>query len=441
MSEQQINQATASAEAVETAPVEAAPVEALEAEAEAVNTEAVEAPVAEAETVEAEAVETEAAEAETVENAVAQTPDASAEPPAAPEPPRAEVPAQAAQDAGQDAGQDAEQGPDGQPVVRMLSVGQQVKGIVKRITEFGAFVDIGVGRDGLVHISELSAKRVGKVSDVLQEGQEVGLWIKKLDRERNRISLTMIEPGKRTIRDLQKGEVVEGTVTRLLPYGAFIDIGIGRDALLHVREMAEGFVAKPEDVVQVGQTVEVRVIEIARRRSRVDLSMKGLRPEPEPSAQPQREGAENGEPSAQGQPEQLARQDRPQRQPRSDGQGQGQGQRGGQGERQGQGRSEQFQQRYQGSRQGDRQGRGDRDRDRDRRREPEPEIIIEADPNDQFADMEVLTPMQLAFKRAQEKSGVVLPTGKGKGEHRQDTAKKRAQQEDIMARTLTSGRK
>ena len=92
----------------------------------------------------------------------------------------------------------------------------------------------------------------------------------------------MIEPGQRTIRDLQKGEVVEGTVTRILPYGAFVDIGVGRDALLHVREMGEGFIAKPEDVVQVGQIVEARIIEIARRRSRVDLSMKGLRPEPEP---------------------------------------------------------------------------------------------------------------------------------------------------------------
>jgi transcriptional accessory protein Tex/SPT6 len=251
----------------------------------------------------------------------------------------------------------------GNTVVRMLSVGQQVKGAVKRITEFGAFVDIGVGRDGLVHISELSSKRVGKVSDVLQEGQEVMLWIKKLDRDRNRISLTMIEPGKRTIRDLQKGEVVEGTVTRLLPYGAFIDIGIGRDALLHVREMGEGFIAKPEDVVQVGQTVEVRVIEIARRRSRVDLSMKGLRPEPEAPA-----AAYQPEPEAASAPE------------------------------------------------------------------PEPEL------RDEFADVEVLTPMQLAFKRAQEKSGVVLPTGKpGKNNKRGDTNRKRAQQEDIMARTLNTG--
>ena len=91
---------------------------------------------------------------------------------------------------------------EGGPVVKLLSVGQELKGTVKRITEFGAFVDIGVGRDGLIHISELSTTRVAKVTDVLQEGQPITLWIKKLDRDRNRISLTMIEPGKRTIRDL-----------------------------------------------------------------------------------------------------------------------------------------------------------------------------------------------------------------------------------------------
>ena len=115
------------------------------------------------------------------------------------------------------------------PVVKLLSVGQPIQGTVKRITEFGAFVDIGVGRDGLVHISELSTTRIAKVNDVLSEGQALTFWIKKLDRDRNRISLTLIEPGQRTIRDLQVGEVVEGTVTRILPYGAFIDIGVGRE--------------------------------------------------------------------------------------------------------------------------------------------------------------------------------------------------------------------
>jgi predicted RNA-binding protein with RPS1 domain len=175
---------------------------------------------------------------------------------------------------------------DGKPMVRMLSVGQEVTGTVRRISEFGAFVDIGVGRDGLVHISELSPRRIAKVTDVLQEGQEATFWIKKLDRDRNRISLTMIEPGMKTIRNMEKGDIVQGTVTRLMPYGAFVDIGIGRDALLHVREMGERFVAKPEDVVQVGEVIDARIIDISRRRARVDLSIKGLRAEPEPEPEP-----------------------------------------------------------------------------------------------------------------------------------------------------------
>jgi transcriptional accessory protein Tex/SPT6 len=244
-------------------------------------------------------------------------------------------------------------------VVKMLSVGQQVEGKVKRLTEFGAFVDIGVGRDGLVHVSELSTARVAKVGDVLQEGQEVTLWIKKLDRERNRISLTMIEPGRTTIRDLQKGEIVTGTVTRILPYGAFVDIGIGRDALLRVREMGNRYVAKPEDVVQVGQTVEARIIEIARRRSRIDLSLKGLIEEPEPEPEPAAAAA------------------------------------------------------------------------------PEPERAEEL--VDTFADVEVLTPMQLAFMKAQERSGVTLPTkATRKTDKRSQSPKNRSTQDEIIARTLSS---
>lgn len=250
---------------------------------------------------------------------------------------------------------------DGGPVVKLLSVGQQLQGTVKRITEFGAFVDIGVGRDGLIHISELSTTRVAKVADVLKEGQEVTLWIKKLDRDRNRISLTMIEPGKRTIRDLQVGEVVEGTVTRILPYGAFIDIGVGRDALLHVREMSNGFVAKPEDVVKIGDNVNVRILEVARRRNRIDLSMKGLGPEPEAPAQ-----------------------------------------------------------------------------DSNAYAEPQVEEAVDDEFEDRFADVEALTTMQVAFLRAQERSGVTLPTSKNKKDRRNQSSKKRAIQDDIIERTLSA---
>jgi predicted RNA-binding protein with RPS1 domain len=257
--------------------------------------------------------------------------------------------------------------------VKILSVGQEVQGTVKRIADFGAFVDIGVGRDGLIHISELSVRRVGKVTDVLSEGQEVTAWIKKLDRDRNRISLTLIDPNTKTIRDLNKDDLVQGTVTRILPYGAFVDIGIGRDALLHVREMGVGYVAKPEDVVKVGDNIEARIIELSRRRGRVDLSLKGLREEPEPT------------PPAPMEPWAAPEQ---------------------------------------------RSGRG-------RQPEPEPEPETE----DDFEDLEVLSPMELAFKRAMEAEGMELNVSRKKQNKRNRRENNRSLQDEIIARTLSSGRK
>lgn len=181
-------------------------------------------------------------------------------------------------------------------IVKVLSVGMELEGRVKRLADFGAFVDIGVGRDGLVHISEVSPKRVSKISDVLKEGDTVKVWIKALDRAQNRISLTMIPPGTRTLRDLNEGEVLTGKVTRLAPYGAFVDIGVERDGMLHVKEMGNGYVAKPEDVVKVGDTVQVRIIGLDKRRGRIDLSMKGLRPEAEPERPESEPDVEDQEP-------------------------------------------------------------------------------------------------------------------------------------------------
>ncbi len=165
-------------------------------------------------------------------------------------------------------------------VVKVLSVGMEVPGVVRRVADFGAFIDIGVGTDGLVHVSEMSVSRIAKAGDFLKEGDEVTVWIKELDRDRNRISLTMVAPGTKTIRDLQEGDVVRGKVTRVVPYAAFVDIGVGRDGMLHIREMAEGYVKRVEDVVNIGDDVEVRVVGLDRRRQRIDLSVKGLVPEP-----------------------------------------------------------------------------------------------------------------------------------------------------------------
>lgn len=163
-------------------------------------------------------------------------------------------------------------------VVKKLAVGQQLRGKIKRVAEFGAFVDIGVGRDGLVHISELSYNRVNKVADVVAEGQEVDVWIKELDRERNRISLTMRKPPEVDVAALQPDQVIEGTVTRIVPYGAFVDIGTGREALLHVREMADGYVKSPADIVSVGGKIQAKIIKIDPKTRQVDLSIKVLTP-------------------------------------------------------------------------------------------------------------------------------------------------------------------
>jgi len=165
-------------------------------------------------------------------------------------------------------------------VVKTLAVGQEVEGVVKRVTEFGAFIDIGVGRDGLVHVSELSPHRVAKASDVVQEGQKVTVWIKELDRDKNRISLSMIAPGTLTMRDLEEGMVVTGTVTRMERYGVFLDIGVGRDGMLHVKEMGHGYIEKPEDVVKMGEELQVQIVGLDQRRGRVDLSRKSLLPPP-----------------------------------------------------------------------------------------------------------------------------------------------------------------
>jgi transcriptional accessory protein Tex/SPT6 len=166
-------------------------------------------------------------------------------------------------------------------IVKTLSKGMKLTGKVTNVTDFGTFVDIGVGRDGLVHISEMRRQGGDQGSGKMDVGDEVTVWIKDLDRKRNRISLTMREPAQRTLRDLKPGMVVEGEVTRLAPYGAFVDIGLRRDGMVHVTEMAQGYVRDPADILTVGDVVQVKVLEIDRKKRRIALSIKDLAVESE----------------------------------------------------------------------------------------------------------------------------------------------------------------
>ena len=160
--------------------------------------------------------------------------------------------------------------------IRELRPKMKLQGQVVRVELFGAFVDIGVGQDGLVHISQLQEGRVNRVVDVVSEGDEVTVWVQKVDPQQGRISLTMIEPPERTLEDLEPGMVLTGKVTRLERYGAFVDIGVERDGLLHVSEIAQGYVKDPTEYVSVGEKLEVRVVSVNLRKGQIELSMKDL---------------------------------------------------------------------------------------------------------------------------------------------------------------------
>jgi small subunit ribosomal protein S1 len=157
-----------------------------------------------------------------------------------------------------------------------LEPGLKTDGKVVHLEKFGAFVDIGAETDGLVHVSEMGTGRVGQPSDVVSKGDVITVWVKEVDRKSRRISLTMKEPPEVDIRTLKPDTMLTGRVVRLESFGAFVDIGAGRDGMIHVTEMGRGYVGSPSEIVSVGDEVQVRVLEVDARRGRISLSMKDL---------------------------------------------------------------------------------------------------------------------------------------------------------------------
>jgi transcriptional accessory protein Tex/SPT6 len=173
-----------------------------------------------------------------------------------------------------------------------LTPGTPFKGKVRNVVEFGAFVDIGVGRDGLVHISIL--KRAG-VDKTLKVGDVIDVAIRRIDVEDNRISLTLpnAESAEKTpLRDLKPNAIVMGHVVRLADFGAFVDIGAQADGLLHVSQLPGGYVSRPSEVMKVGDEVQVRILEVDPRKRRISLTMKEL----EASAEDVRASIKESEP-------------------------------------------------------------------------------------------------------------------------------------------------
>jgi small subunit ribosomal protein S1 len=158
-----------------------------------------------------------------------------------------------------------------------LKPGEIRKGVVSSVVNFGAFVDLG-GMDGLVHVSELSWKHVDHPSSVVQVGDEVEVQVLDVDLDRERISLslkaTQQDPWQEFANGHQVGELVYGKVTKLVPFGAFVQVGEGIEGLVHISEMAAHHVEAPEQVVTPGEELWVKIIDIDLDRRRISLSIK-----------------------------------------------------------------------------------------------------------------------------------------------------------------------
>jgi len=156
----------------------------------------------------------------------------------------------------------------------------KVAGKILKTSLAGAIVDVGVGVPGVIHISKIQKGSLTRVSDVLKEGQAVEVWIRRTDPENKKIELTMLEPVGMDWPEIRPDMELVGKVTRIEKYGVFVDIEAERPGLVHISEMAHGYVRTPTDIVQKGDEINVKVLNVNRRKKQIKLSMKALEDPP-----------------------------------------------------------------------------------------------------------------------------------------------------------------
>ena len=163
--------------------------------------------------------------------------------------------------------------------LEQLQEGKTIKGVVKRLTSFGAFIDLG-GIDGLLHVSEMGWGRVNQPEDVLQVGDEVEVYILSVDIDKEKISLSLkqllSDPWQENVQKYQVNSIVTGKVVRIAPFGAFIELESGLDGLVHISRISKQRVEKVADALTVGQEVKVRIMEIDPEKKRISLSIKDV---------------------------------------------------------------------------------------------------------------------------------------------------------------------
>jgi small subunit ribosomal protein S1 len=202
---------------------------------------------------------------------------------------------------------------------QVLAEGQVRQGIVRSVKDFGAFVDLG-GVDGLLHVSEMSWQRVQDVSSIVQPGQTIKVVVLKIDHERRKVGLGLKQltasPWDSVTEKYHAGSIVPGKVSRLMDFGAFVELEPAIEGLIHISELAPQRVFRVGDIVQVGQEVQVKVLSVDPTQRRISLSLKAAQPK-EPEAVPEEPEAE---------PEVPAKPSRPRTTPLRGGTGSGSGQ-------------------------------------------------------------------------------------------------------------------
>jgi len=175
-----------------------------------------------------------------------------------------------------------------QSILDKIQPGQVLEGTVQRMTDFGVFVDIG-GVDGLVHVSELAWNRVDKPSDVVKEGDKVQVKVLKVDRENERIGLSIKEtqagPWAKVAEEFKAGSIATGTVKRLVSFGAFVEVAPGIEGLVHISQIANRRVNTPGEVLKEGQQVQVKILDVVPAEQRISLSIRAVEEDREEQAE------------------------------------------------------------------------------------------------------------------------------------------------------------
>lgn len=155
-----------------------------------------------------------------------------------------------------------------------LKPAMKLEGCVTKTDLAGAFVDVGAECDGLIHISKLKEGQVNRVEDVIKVGQEVEVWVHRVDPKTGRLELSMLRPVLLKWKDLKSGKRLKGKIVRIENFGAFVDVGAERPGLVHVSEMSNEYVKDPSEIVSLGDEVEVSVIDVDRKKRQIRFSMK-----------------------------------------------------------------------------------------------------------------------------------------------------------------------